>query len=53
KKITRPMLGFKNFHAAQRILKGIELMRMLKKGQMKWQSQRGKAPAELFYVLAG
>jgi putative transposase len=53
KKITQPMLGFKNFHAAQRILKGIELMRMLKKGQMKWQSQRGKTPAELFYALAG
>ena len=53
KKITRAMLGFKNFHAAQRVLKGIELVRMLKKGQMKWQSLRAKTPAELFYALAG
>jgi putative transposase len=53
KRITRAMLGFKNFHAVQRVLKGIELMRMLKKGQMKWQSQRGKTSAELFYALAG
>ena len=53
KKITRPMMGFKNFQAAQRILAGIELMRMLKKGQMKWQAQRGKTPGELFYALAG
>ena len=53
KKITRPMLGFKNFHAAQRTLAGIELMRMLKKRQMKWQGQCGKTPIELFYALAG
>lgn len=53
KRITRSMLGFKNFFAAQRTLAGIELIRMLKKGQMKWQSQRGKSPAELFYALAG
>jgi len=53
KRITRSMLGFKNFFAAQRTLAGIELMRMLKKGQMKWQSQHGRSPAELFYALAG
>jgi hypothetical protein len=38
---------------AQRTLAGIELMRMLEKGQMKCQSQRGKSPAELYYALAG
>ena len=53
KRITRPMMGFKSFHTAQRTLAGIELVRMLKKGQMKWQAQRGKTPAELFYALAG
>ena len=47
------MMGFKNIHAAQHTLAGIELVRMLKKGQMKWQSQRNKTPAELFYALAG
>jgi transposase-like protein len=32
KRITRPMLGFKSFEAAQDTLVGIELMHMLKKG---------------------
>jgi len=35
KRITRPMQGFKNFHCAQKILAGIELINMIKKGQMK------------------
>ena len=34
KRVTRPMLGFKSFEAAQSTLVGIELMHMLKKGQM-------------------
>jgi transposase-like protein len=29
------MQGFKNFHCAQKILAGIELINMIKKGQMK------------------
>jgi transposase-like protein len=33
KRITRPMLGFKSFRSAQATLAGIELWRMLKKGQ--------------------
>ena len=53
KRITRGMLGFKNFLSAQRVLAGIELVRMLKKGQMKWQALRGPTAAELFYALAG
>jgi putative transposase len=32
KRLTRPMLGFKSFHAAQRTLPGIEVMAMIKKG---------------------
>ncbi len=48
KRITRPMLGFKSFRSAQAILAGIELWRMLKKGQSK-----SSLPAwEQFYVLA-
>ena len=35
KRITRSMLGFKNFHCAQNTLAGIELMAMINKGQMK------------------
>ena len=35
KRLTRPMLGFKNFHSAQSTLAGIEVVAMIKKGQMK------------------
>src|SRR5665647_2579010 len=34
KRITQPMLGFKSFSAARAILAGIELMHMIRKGQM-------------------
>ena len=52
KRITRPMMGFKNFHAAQQTLTGIELMAMLRKGQMKTTKGDARSPAELFYALA-
>jgi putative transposase len=51
KPIVKPMLGFKNFHCAQRALSGIELVRMLKKEQMRNQAGVSKTPAELFYAL--
>jgi len=48
KRITRPILGFKSFCSAQSTLAGIELWRMLKKGQ-----NRSTLPAwEQFYALA-
>src|SRR5512147_1224756 len=34
KRIVRPMLGFNSFHSARVTLQGIELMHMIKKGQM-------------------
>ena len=52
KRLTRPMLGFKNFYAAQRTLAGIEVMAMIKKGQMKTLAGDRKTPAEQFYALA-
>ncbi|WP_338109440.1 DDE-type integrase/transposase/recombinase [Pseudomaricurvus alkylphenolicus] len=52
KRMIRPMLGFKNFFSAQRTLAGIELVRMLKKGQLRNQAGMSKTPAELFYGLA-
>jgi transposase-like protein len=52
KRLTRPMLGFKNFHAAQRTLAGIEVMAMIKKGQMKTLAEDATSPAERFYALA-
>jgi len=35
KKIIQPMLGFKSFASASRTIEGIELVRMIRKGQMK------------------
>ena len=52
KRITRPMLGFKSYCCAQATLAGIELMRMLKKRQMKKIAGDYTSPAELFYALA-
>ena len=53
KRITRPMLGFKSFHAAQGTLAGIELMHMLKKKQMMVKAgDEGLTAAEQFYALA-
>ena len=52
KRITGPMMGFKNFDAAQKTLAGIELMAMIKKGQMKTTKGDDRSPAELFYALA-
>ena len=34
KRISKPMLGFKSFWAASKVLAGIELMHMIRKGQM-------------------
>jgi putative transposase len=53
KRITRPMLGFKSFTAAQDTLVGIELMHMIKKKQMVVEvGDEGLTAAELFYSLA-
>jgi putative transposase len=53
KRVTRPMLGFKSFEAAQGTLVGIELMHMLKKGQMVVEEgEESLTPAEHFYALA-
>src|SRR2546425_9196395 len=53
KRVTRPMLGFKSFAAAQDTLVGIELMHMIKKRQMVVaEGEEGLTAAELFYALA-
>jgi putative transposase len=53
KRVTRPMLGFKSFAAAHGTLVGIELMHMLKKGQLVGQDwAEGLTPVEQFYALA-
>jgi putative transposase len=53
KRVTRPMLGFKSFGAAQVTLAGIELMHMLKKQQMIVEAgDEGLTAAQQFYALA-
>ncbi|MDQ3232965.1 MAG: transposase, partial [Pseudobdellovibrionaceae bacterium] len=47
---TRPMLGFKTFMSAAKTIAGIEMMVMIKKGQIDIQ---GSTPFEQFYALAG
>jgi putative transposase len=51
KRLTRPMLGFKNFYAAQRTLAGIEVMAMIKKGQMRTRVGHEQSFAQMFYAL--
>ena len=34
KKICKPMLGFKDFHVAQKTLRGIEVVKMIRKKQI-------------------
>jgi len=51
KRITKPMMGFGEFHSAQKTLAGIETWRMIKKGQMK--ASGSMTSCEQFYALAG
>jgi transposase-like protein len=50
KRQTRPTLGFKSFRAAAITLGGIEVMHMLRKGQL--ENGGDLTPAEQFYSLA-
>src|SRR5206468_9067171 len=53
KRVTRPMLGFKSFHAARRTLVGIELMHMMKQKQgVGAEGNAAPSAAEPFYSLA-
>jgi len=50
KRVTRPTLGFKSFRSAAATLAGVELMHMIRKGQLR---TTGKLrPAQQFYSLA-
>src|SRR5215475_5086976 len=53
KRVTRPMLGFQSFDAAQDTLVGIELMHRSKQRQMVVEAgEEGLTAAALFYSLA-
>ena len=53
KRVTRPMLNFKSFRAARNVLAGIELMNMIRKGQLLLQDCSQLSFADQFYALAG
>ena len=52
KRVTRPMLGFKSFWSARIIIAGIEIMHMIRKGQMDYPAGQPMSAAHQFYSLA-
>jgi putative transposase len=52
KRITDPMLGFKSFWSARKLLAGIETMHMIKKGQFRCSTGKVLSTANQFYSLA-
>jgi putative transposase len=52
KRITKPMFGFKSFRSARNVLAGVELMHMIRKGQMMMEGSDEMSFAEQFYALA-
>ena len=53
KRVTKPMLNFKSFRTARSILAGIELIHMIRKGQLLLQGCTELSFADQFYTLAG
>jgi len=53
KRVITPMLNFKLFHSAKSILAGIELMQMIRKGQLNMEGGDKMSIADQFYVLEG
>jgi putative transposase len=52
KRITRPMLGFKTFRCARILIAGIEVMHMIRKGQLEDIKDQASSAANQFYSLA-
>ncbi len=51
KRRIRSMLGFKSFWTAKVVLAGIELVHMIKKGQLRCPGNTTSSPAQQFYSL--
>jgi putative transposase len=52
KRITRPMLGFKTFRCARILIAGIEVMHMIRKGQLGAIKDQASSAANQFHSLA-
>ena len=50
KRKMKHALGYESFVTARKTISGLELWKMLKKGQTKWGGDQ--SPVELFYGLA-
>ena len=53
KRVTKPMLNFKSFRSARKVLAGSELIHLVRKGQMIIWVGKKMSFAEHFYALAG
>ena len=53
KRVTGPMLNFKSFRAARNVLAGVELMHMIREGQLMLQGCSELSFADQFHALAG
>ena len=52
KRVTDPMMDFKSFWSAQKLIAGIKTMHMIKKGQLHCPSGQPMSAADQFYSLA-
>ncbi len=52
KRVTDPMLGFKSFWSAQKLIADIETMHMVEKGQLRCSGGQPVLAADQFYSLA-
>ena len=52
KRRIRPMLGFKTFESARKLIAGIETVHMIKKGQLRCSKGLVVSDADRFYSLA-
>ena len=53
KRVTKPRLNFKSVQATKSVLAGIELMHMIRKGQLMMEGCNEMSFADQFYALAG
>jgi transposase-like protein len=52
KRRVRPMMGFKTFESARKLIAGIEIMHMIKKGQLRCSKGLVVSDADRFYSLS-
>ena len=53
KRVTRPMLGLNSFRSARNILAGIELMHIIRNGQLLMEGIDTMFFADQYYAMAG